>query len=55
MLKYSHPELAVVMHYWPSLIFLPLVLLVVVALATITHWWDQKDEEARGQGGPLRH
>jgi hypothetical protein len=47
MLKYSHPDLALLMHYWPLMVFLPLVLLAVVSLATVTHFWDQRDEEER--------
>jgi hypothetical protein len=52
MLKYSHPELAVLVHYWPSMVFLPLVLLGVVVLATVTHFWDERDEEARRSTPP---
>jgi hypothetical protein len=52
MLKYSHPDLAVLLHYWPSMVFLPLILLGVVALATVTHCWDERDEQARGGGPP---
>jgi hypothetical protein len=52
MLKYSHPDLAVLVHHWPSMVFLPLILLAVVALATVTHFWDERDEQARRAGGP---
>lgn len=52
MLKYSHPDLALLLHYWPLMVFLPLVLLAVVALATVTHFWDQRDEQARQSGPP---
>ena len=47
MLKYSHPDLALLVQYWPTMVFLPLVLLMVVVLATVTHFWDQRDDEAR--------
>jgi hypothetical protein len=47
MLKYSHPTLAVLLHYWPSMIFLPTILLMVMVLAVVTHFWDQRDEAAR--------
>ena len=47
MLKYSHPDLALLANYWPLMVFLPLVLLMVVVLATVTHFWDQRDDEAR--------
>jgi hypothetical protein len=52
MLKYSHPDLAVLVHHWPSMVFLPLILLGVVALATVTHFWDERDEQARRGDGP---
>lgn len=39
--------LAWVVHYWPSVVFLPTILLVVVLLAAITHQWDRRDEAAR--------
>jgi hypothetical protein len=47
MLKYSHPTLAFLVHYWPVTIFLPTILLMIVALAMITRAWDRRDEEAR--------
>lgn len=47
MLKYSHPYLAFVLNHWPSMIFLPTILLVVLTLAMITRRWDRHDEEAR--------
>ena len=52
MLKYSHPDLALLAHYWPLMVFLPLVLIVVVSLATVTHFWDQRDDEARRSPDP---
>ena len=50
MLKYSHPMLATILHYWPTAIFLPTILLVIVALATVTRSWDRRDEAARQHG-----
>jgi hypothetical protein len=47
MLKYSHPTLAFLAHYWPVTIFLPTILLVILTLAMITRAWDRRDEEAR--------
>ena len=47
MLKYSHPWLAVLIHYWPSLVLLPTLLLLVAALAMITRRWDARDEAKR--------
>jgi hypothetical protein len=36
--------LDVVLHQWPSLIFLPTVLVVVATLVGVTRWWDRRDE-----------
>ena len=47
MLKYSHPWLATLLHYWPAAIMLPTTLLVITLLAFLTRWWDQRDEAAR--------
>ena len=47
MLKYSHPTLAFFMNYWPTLVFLPTILVVIFTLAMITRAWDRRDEEAR--------
>jgi hypothetical protein len=47
MLKYSHPVLAFIVKYWPSVILLPTILLLIATLALITHWWDERDEAAR--------
>ena len=43
MLKYSHPWLALLLHYWPAAILLPTILLLITALALITRWWDRRD------------
>jgi hypothetical protein len=41
----SGPDvLDVVLHQWPSLIFLPTVLVVVATLVGVTRWWDRRDE-----------
>jgi hypothetical protein len=47
MLRYSHPVLAWILHYWTVTIFLPSILLLVVVLAWVTHRWDERDEAAR--------
>ena len=52
MLKYSHPWLATLLHYWPAAILLPTILLLITALAVITHYWDEKDEAARRAQAP---
>jgi hypothetical protein len=50
MLKYSHPVLAVFLHYWPTLVFLPALLVLVTSLALLTRWWDRRDEAQRHDG-----
>ena len=45
MLRYEHPWLAFIVGHWPSMIFLPTIMLIVVALALVTRWWDKKDAE----------
>ena len=47
MLKYSHPWLAVVFDYWPTMVLLPTLLLLVATLALITRKWDARDEAKR--------
>jgi hypothetical protein len=47
MLKYSHPVLAVLVHYWPSMVLLPSLLILIAALAMVTRWWDARDEAGR--------
>jgi hypothetical protein len=50
MLKYSHPVLAVLVHYWPSMVLLPTILILIATLAVITRWWDGRDEADRRRG-----
>jgi hypothetical protein len=47
MLKYSHPVLAVFVHYWPSMILLPAILVLIALLAVITRWWEDRDHSDR--------
>jgi hypothetical protein len=42
MLKYSHPILAWLIHYWPASLFLPSILLLIAVLVVVTHKWDQQ-------------
>jgi signal peptidase I len=44
----AHPTLTLLMGQWPSTIFVPTILLLLVVLAMITRWWDQPARE-RGQ------
>jgi len=54
------PVLDVFLAQWPTLIFLPAILVLVVVLVTVTRWWDRRDEsrlaekEARRAGTPAR-
>jgi len=43
MLKYGHPVLAWLIHYWPATIFLPAILLLIATLAVVTRQWDRCD------------
>ena len=54
MLKYSHPWLALLLHYWPAAIMLPMILLLIVVLALITRWWDRRDRGADPRAGAAR-
>jgi hypothetical protein len=45
MLKYSHPWLALLLHYWPAAIMLPTIFLVIIVLTMVTRWWDRRDAE----------
>jgi TRAP-type C4-dicarboxylate transport system permease small subunit len=45
--KYDHPALAWVMGHWQLMIMMCGVLLLLAGLASITRWWQQKDEAAR--------
>jgi len=40
----DHPALDVFIEQWPSLIFLPAILGLIVALVAVTRWWDQRDK-----------
>lgn len=50
--RYNHPTLAWMLDYWPAVILLPGILLLLAVLALITRWWDQKDAalQAADQG-----
>ena len=40
----NHPVPDVFIEQWPSLIFLPAILGLIVALVAVTRWWDQRDK-----------
>ena len=39
----SPTALEIVLHHWPLLIFMPAVLVLLVALIAVTRWWDLRD------------
>lgn len=41
--------LEVVLHHWPSLIYLPAVVVLVAVFVGITGWWDRRDEARRDE------
>lgn len=45
--KMNHPTLAWFLDHWAAAIFVPTILLGLVALALITRLWDERDDEAR--------
>ena len=45
----GHPVLDVFIKQWPSLIFLPAILGLIVVLVAVTRWWDQR-HKARPAG-----
>jgi hypothetical protein len=48
----NHPTLAWIVDYWPSVVFVPTILLVIAVLALATHWWDRRDESVRERQQP---
>jgi hypothetical protein len=42
----DHPTLAWAVDYWPSVVLVPTILLVIAVLALVTHRWDRRDESA---------
>lgn len=41
--------LDVVLHQWPSLIYLPTVVVLVATLVGVTGWWDRRDDARRDE------
>jgi len=54
MLKNNHPTLAWVLDYWPVVLGIPALLLMVAVLALVTLWWDRRDESARQRADGAR-
>ena len=45
----NHPTLAWVLAYWPSMVLVPTILLMIAVLALVTHWWDRRDDLVRAR------
>ena len=43
----SPSVLDVVVAQWPSLVFVPAVLVLITVLVLVTRWWDRRDAAAR--------
>jgi hypothetical protein len=41
------PEMEFVLDYWPIVVMVPLLLLLIALLATVTHFMDKRDESRR--------
>ncbi len=50
----SRPVLDLFVEQWPSLIFVPAVLLLVAVLAGVTGWWDRRDAERSAEATARR-
>jgi hypothetical protein len=42
-------ELAWVLDYWPSVILVPTILLVIAVLVLVTYRWDRRDKSVRAR------
>jgi hypothetical protein len=45
----NHPTLAWVLDYWPSVILVPTILLVIAVLTLVTYRWDRRDKSVRAR------
>jgi hypothetical protein len=45
----NHPTLAWVVDYWPWVVLVPTILLVIAVLVLVTHCWDRRDESVRAR------
>lgn len=41
------PEMEFVVDYWPMVVFVPSLLVLIALLATVTHFMDKRDESRR--------
>jgi len=45
----NHPTLAWVVDYWPAVVLMPTILLMIAVLVLVTRWWDRRDESVRAR------
>ena len=45
----NHPTLGWVLDYWPSVILVPTILLVIAVLVLVTYRWDRRDKSVRAR------
>jgi hypothetical protein len=50
----SRPLLDVFLAYWPLLIFVPAVLVLITVLVLVTRWWDRRDAARAVGPSPVR-
>jgi hypothetical protein len=50
----SRPLLDVFLAYWPLLIFVPAVLVLITVLVLVTRWWDRRDAARAAGPSPVR-
>lgn len=48
-LPYEHPDLWALLNHWPFTVFVPIVVLGVLSLATVTRISDSRDRHEAGQ------
>jgi len=41
------PEMEFLMDYWPSVVFVPTILVIITLLALATRYFDKRDESRR--------
>ncbi len=41
------PEMEFVLDYWPMVVMIPALLVLIASLATVTHFMDKRDESRR--------
>ena len=55
MVQFNHPWLEFLFDYWPILIMIPTLLLMIAGLAYLTRWWDRRDAARVEELTPRAH